>query len=104
MVSINHKEFKVRPGIANINSHELSFYPYVVKTSKYSGSCNKTNYPYAELCVPDDIKNMNVKVFNLISRSKETGYINWHETCKCKCRLDASVCSNKQRRKKTKDG
>ena len=19
----------------------------------------------------------------------------WHETCKCKCRLDASVCSNK---------
>ena len=20
----------------------------------------------------------------------------WHETCKCKCRLDASVCSNKQ--------
>ena len=21
----------------------------------------------------------------------------WHETCKCKCRLDASVCKNKQR-------
>ena len=23
--------------------------------------------------------------------------IKWHETCKCKCRLDASVCKNKQR-------
>ena len=23
--------------------------------------------------------------------------IKWHETCKCKCRLDASVCNNKQR-------
>ena len=22
--------------------------------------------------------------------------IEWHETCKCKCRLDASVCDNKQ--------
>ena len=22
--------------------------------------------------------------------------IEWHETCKCKCRLDASVCNNKQ--------
>ena len=22
--------------------------------------------------------------------------IKWHETCKCKCRLDASVCNNKQ--------
>ena len=21
----------------------------------------------------------------------------WHETCKCKCRLDTSVCNNKQR-------
>ena len=20
----------------------------------------------------------------------------WHETCKCKCRLDANVCNNKQ--------
>ena len=24
------------------------------------------------------------------------------ETCKCKCRLDASVCNNKQRQKKDK--
>ena len=23
--------------------------------------------------------------------------IKWHETCKCKCRLDASICNNKQR-------
>ena len=23
--------------------------------------------------------------------------MNWHETCKCKCTLDASVCNNKQR-------
>ena len=23
--------------------------------------------------------------------------IKWHETCECKCRLDTSVCNNKQR-------
>ena len=27
----------------------------------------------------------------------ETRHIKWHETYKCKCRLDASVCNNKQR-------
>ena len=32
-----------------------------------------------------------------MSRSNETRHIEWHETCKCKCRLDASVCNSKQR-------
>ena len=49
------------------------------------------------MCVPDVVKNLNVKVFNLMSRTNETRHIKWHETCKCKCRLDASVCNNKQR-------
>ena len=31
------------------------------------------------------------------SRTNKTRHINRHETCKCKCRLDASVCNNKQR-------
>ena len=31
-----------------------------------------------------------------MSRTNETRYIKWHETCKCKCRLDAGVCNNKQ--------
>ena len=39
---------------------------------------------------------MNIKVFNQISRTNETMYVSWYETCKCKCRLDASVCNNKQ--------
>ena len=32
-----------------------------------------------------------------MSRTNETRHIKWHETCKCKCRLDASACNNKQR-------
>ena len=40
---------------------------------------------------------MNVKVFNIISRTNETMHSKWYETCKCKCRLNASVCNNKQR-------
>ena len=46
--------------------------------------------------IPDVAKNLNVRVFNLISTPNETRPTNWHETCKCKCRLDASVCNNKQ--------
>ena len=96
-ISMNNQKCKVRPETINVNSNEPVFYPFSIKTSKYSGSCNNINDPYAKICVPDVIKDLNVKVFNLMSRTNETRHIKWHETCKCKCRLNASVCNNKQR-------
>ena len=53
-------------------------------------------------CVPDVVKNINIKVLNLMSRTNETRHIEWHETCKCKCKLDASVCNSKKRWNKDK--
>ena len=49
-----------------------------------------------QMCVPDIVKNLSVRVFKLMSRTNETRHIEWHETCKCKCRLDATVCNDKQ--------
>ena len=94
-VSMNNQECKVRPEIININSNELLFYAYSV--CNCSRSSNNINDPYAKLFVPDVAKNINVKLFNLMSRTNEATHINWHETCKCKCRLDANVSNNKQR-------
>ena len=51
-----------------------------------------------KLCVPDVAKNISVKVFDLISITNGARHIEWHETCTYRCRLDASVCNNKQRR------
>ena len=42
------------------------------------------------------MKNLNVKVFNPMSRTNETKFIEWNEKCKCMCRLNAIVCNNKQ--------
>ena len=57
-VSMNNQECQVRPEIININSNEPLFYPYSVKISKCSGSCNKINDPYAKLCIPDVAKTL----------------------------------------------
>ena len=75
----------------------LCFFPFSIRTRKCSGTCNNINDPYGKLCIPDVVRNLNAKVFNLMSRTNETRHIEWHETCKYKCRLDASVCNNKQR-------
>ena len=94
---MNNQECKTRPQFANVNGDEPVFFRFSIETSKRSGSCNNINYPYGKICVPDVVKNLNVKVFNLMSRTNETRHIQWHETCKCECRLDAIVCNIKQR-------
>ena len=96
-ISMSNREFNIRPEFVNININEPSLYPYSVKISKRSGICNNINDQYTKSCVTDVSKNMDVKIFNLISRTNETRYIRWHETCKYKCKLNASVCNNKQR-------
>ena len=94
---MSNQECKTRANIININNNEPVFYHFNIKVNNCSGSCNNINDLYAKLCVPDVVKNINVKVFNLMSFTNPTKHIEWHETCKCKCRLDASVCHTKQR-------
>ena len=72
------------------------FYPYNIKVNKCSRSCSNIDDPYAKLCVPDIIKNINVKLFNLMLRINKTRQIIWHETCKCVCRFNSAVCNSRQ--------
>ena len=44
-------------------------------------------HPYAQFCVQNKVKIMNVKVFHLISRTNETTFLVQDESCNCKCRL-----------------
>ena len=54
-ISMKSQECKVRPEIINVNKNEPVFYPFSIKTSKCSGSCNNINDLYAKICVPDVI-------------------------------------------------
>ena len=91
---MKNQECKVKPETVDINSNNPIFYPFSIKINKCSGSCNNINSPYAKICVPDVIKDLNVKVFNLMSRTNETRRIKLHETCKCICRLDKIFVNN----------
>ena len=75
----------------------ILFYPFSIKVNKCSGNCNNINNPYAKICVSDTVKDLNVRVFNLMSRTNETRHIEWHKACKCICRLDKIICKSKQR-------
>ena len=95
-IPMNNQKCEEIPQVASFSRNKLVFFPFSIKTSKCSSSCNKINNPYGKFCIPDVAKNLSFKVFNLMSRTNQTRHIEWHETCKCKCRLYASVCNNKQ--------
>ena len=97
-ISMNNQECKAKPKIVNTNNNanDPIFYPYSFKVKKCNESCNNINNPYDKLCIPDNIKKLNVKGFNLVSRINETRQMLWHETRKCVCKLSVAVYNNKQ--------
>ena len=95
-VSAVNQKCMVRPKLINTDANEPVFYPLSIKVNKCSGYCNTINDPMAKLCVPDVVKDLNVKVFNMFARINETRKVVWHETCKCVCRLTGAICNYKQ--------
>ena len=95
-ISVINEKCMSRPKIIDLNKNEPVFYPYSIKVNKCSGDCNNINDPVAKLCVPDIVRDMNIKVFNLLARINETRKIVWHETCKCVCRLTSDICNDRQ--------
>ena len=63
-ISVTNQKCKVRPEIVSFISDDTVFYPFS-NASKCSHSLNNIDYPYAKICVPDVIKNINNKVFNV---------------------------------------
>ena len=70
---------QARSTLVNVNSDKILFYPFTV-TCKCGGSCNTIDDPYARVCVPNKVKNMNVTLFNLISRVNETRFLVQHDS------------------------
>ena len=60
-ISMKNQPCKVRPEIVSINSNNPIFYPFSIKVNKCSGNCSNINNPYAKICVPDTVKDLNVE-------------------------------------------
>ena len=94
-VSVINRKCMSRPKILDVNEGVgvALFYPYNVLVNKYSGSCDIINNPMAKLCVPGIAMRVNIQVYNFLMRLNETRSVLWHESCKCVCKLNSSVCN-----------
>ena len=67
-VSVTNQECMPRPKILDVNegAGEASFYQYNVLVNKCSGSRDMLDNPMAKLCIPNIIKRINMKVYNVL--------------------------------------
>ena len=89
-----------RPKILDVNEGVdegvgALIYPNNVLVNKCSRSCNTFDNPMAKLCVPN-VKRLNMQVYNFLMMLNGTRNVLWHESCKCVCKLNSSICNNKQ--------
>ena len=63
---MKYQECKTKPQVINVTGDKPVFFPFSIETSKCGDSCNNITYPYANICVLNNVNNLNVKVFNLM--------------------------------------
>ena len=98
---LKNEESKVRKVIVD---NDYMTFPYKIRVDRCVGSCNDKENPYFKVCLPDSIKNITVKSFDLLSKKNVLKNISFHETCKCDCLLDEKVCNiNKNGMRKNVD-
>ena len=57
-------------------------FPYKILVDKCVGSCNDIENPYFKVCLPDSIKNISVKSFDLLPQKNVLKNISFHKSCK----------------------
>ena len=61
---------------------------------KCNGSCIAINHLSMKKCIPSKTKDLNVKVFNMITKRTEAKNFVKHISCDCKCKFNSSTCSS----------
>ena len=79
----------------NEYSQEFHYYLFAVKLDRCVGSCNTLNDLSNKVCVPNKIEDLNLSVFNMITRINELKVLA-KQIYECKFRFDGRKCNSDQ--------
>ena len=82
------------PTLIDLNLVELKYYPFMISLDKCSGSCNILS---PQICVPKKTKDINIKVFNMITNKNYAKAMTKHISCDCKCKFNGATCNPHQK-------
>ena len=70
-MSLRNEPCMVRPTLIDLNLIELNYYPFMISLNKCNGSCNAIDDLSKKICILGETKDVNVKLFNMITRADE---------------------------------
>ena len=76
-VSLSYQKCMIQPTLIN--------YPFAVKSDRCVGSCNILNELSNKVPVSNKTKDLNVSVFNMITKIKQLETVTKHISCEYKC-------------------
>ena len=75
---LKNQECTVRKVI--VDNDYMTSCPYKIKVDRCVRSCNDVENPYFKVCLPDVVKNISVKSFDLISRKNVLRNVTFHKS------------------------
>ena len=100
-VSLNNQKCFIQPCLINLHpnkyNQEFYYYPFAVKLNRCAGSCNAFNDLSSKVCVPNKTEDLNIHVFNLITKKNESKLLTKDISCKCKCKFVGRKCNSNHR-------
>ena len=72
---------QIRPTLIEVNPNELKHYPFMINLNNCARSCNVLS---PKICVPKEIKEINVRAFNRTTNKNEAKTMTKHILHDCK--------------------
>ena len=96
-LSLSNQKCMIQPNLINLRPNEYSqdshYYRFTVKLNKCVGSYNTLNDFSNKVCVPKKTEDLNLNMFNMITRINEPKILTKDISCKCKWRFDGKKCN-----------
>ena len=87
-VSMNNEQCMVRPTLIDLNLDELHYYLFIISMNRCDGSCNTVEDPFRKICVPNEMEDVKLTVFDTIKRVNISKTLAKHISCQCRCEFD----------------
>ena len=84
----------VRHTVNDLNAFELKYYLFMINLDKCYGSCNVLS---PKIYVPKKTKEINVKVFNMITNINKAKRLVKYISCNCKYKFNSRTCNSNQK-------